>query len=181
MKIRSHLLVLLAGAFLPLMVFAVVMTSFSWWQQRKGLELRYLERVRAMTIALDTEIDGAIRMLRALGLSANPSEPRAAFAERMRRTLDTQPLWSAVAVGDPQWKHVTAAWRESFAAPAPFVDRATLDRAESSRLPSVSRLVRAPDGEYETQIVVPVFRHRRIDSVLVAVVEQSAWLKFMSQ
>jgi len=180
-KIRSHLLVLLAGAFLPLMVFAVVMTSFSWWQQRKGLELRYLERVRAMTIALDTEIDGAIRMLRALGLSANPSEPRAAFAERMRRTLDTQPLWSAVAVGDPQWKHVTAAWRESFAAPAPFVDRATLDRAESSRLPSVSRLVRAPDGEYETQIVVPVFRHRRIDSVLVAVVEQSAWLKFMSQ
>ncbi len=181
MKIRSHLLILLAGAFLPLMVFAVAITSFSWWQQRKDLELRYLERVRAMTIALDTEIDGAIRMLRALGLSASPSESRAAFAERMRRTLDTQPLWSAVAVGDPQWKQVTAAWRESFAAPVPFVDRPTLEQAESTRLPAVSRLVRAPGGGYETQIVVPVIRGNRIESVLVAVVEQSAWLRFMSR
>ena len=181
MKIRSHLLVLLAGAFLPLLVFAVAITSFSWWQQRKDLELRYLERVRAMTIALDTEVDGAIRMLRALGLSAMPTEPAAELGERMRRTLDTQPLWSAVAVGDPEWKRVTAAWRESFAAPAPYIDRPTLARVESTRLPAVSGLVRAPDGEYETQIVVPVIRGERIESVLVAVIEQSAWLKFMSQ
>ena len=181
MKIRSHLLVLLGGAFLPLMIFAVAITSFSWWQQRNDLELRYLERVRAMTIALDTEVDGAIRMLRALGLSQTATDTRADLGERMRRTLDTQPLWSAVAVGDPEWKRVTSAWRESFTAPIPSLDPRTLQRVEATRLPSVSGLVRARDGQYETQIVVPVLRGRRIDSILVAVVQQSAWLKYMSQ
>jgi hypothetical protein len=160
-KIRSHLLVLLAGAFLPLLVFSVAITSFSWWQQRNDLELRYLERVRAMTIALDMEIDGAVRMLRAVGLSATPEEPRGAFVERMRRTLDTQPLWSAVAAGDPEWKHVSAAWRESIAAPVPVVDPGTLARVRETRLPAVSGLLRAPDGQFETQIVVPVVRAKR--------------------
>lgn len=181
MKIRSHLLVLLGGAFLPLLIFAVAITSFSWWQQRKDLELRYLERVRAMTIALDTEVDGAIRVLRALGLSETASETRAQLGERMRRTLDTQPLWSAVAVGDPAWTRVTSAWRESFAAPVPSLDRPTLERVEATRLPAVSGLVRARDGEYETQIVVPLLRGQRIEAILVAVVQQSAWLKYMSQ
>src|SRR5690242_17633613 len=153
------------------MVFAIAITSFSWWQQRKDLELRYLERVRAMTIALDTEVDGAIRMLRALGLSQTASDTRAELGERMRRTLDTQPLWSAVAVGDPDWKRVTSAWRESFAAPLPLLDPRTLQRVEATRLPAVSGLVRARDGQYETQIVVPVLRGSRIDSILVAVVQ----------
>ncbi|HSN21036.1 MAG TPA: hypothetical protein VLS49_10170, partial [Usitatibacter sp.] len=181
MKIRSHLLVLLAGAFLPLLVFAVAITSFSWWQQRNALELRYLERVRAMTIALDTEIDGAIRMLRALGLSADPYEPRRAFLERMRRTLDTQPLWSAVAAGDAAWRDVKAVSRDSVSAPVPAIDPATLARVRETRLPAVSGLVRAPDGLFETQIVVPVVRGGAIQAILLAVVEQGSWLKFMSQ
>jgi signal transduction histidine kinase len=179
-KIRSHLLVLLAGAFLPLMVFAVAITSFSWWQQRKDLELRYLERVRAMTIALDTEIDGAIRMLRALGLSVEQGEARHAFLDRMRRTLDTQPMWTAVAAGDPAWRHVQAAWREPGGAPPP-VDPQALASAKARGLPAVSGLIRGPDGQYVTEIVVPVMRGRAIESILVAVVEQSAWLRFMSQ
>jgi signal transduction histidine kinase/CheY-like chemotaxis protein len=180
-KIRSHLLVLLAGAFLPLMVFAVAITSFSWWQQRKDLELRYLERVRAMTIALDTEIDGGIRMLRALGLSVEQGEARHAFLDRMRRTLDTQPMWSAVAAGDPSWKHVQVAWREPGGSPLPAIDPQALASAEAKRLPAVSGLVRAPDGQYVTEIIVPVMRGHAIESILVAVVEQSAWLRFMSQ
>jgi signal transduction histidine kinase len=180
-KIRSHLLVLLAGAFLPLMVFAVAITSFSWWQQRKDLELRYLERVRAMTIAFDTEIDGAIRMLRALGLSAEPGEPRKVLVERMRRTLDTQPLWAAVAIGDPAWKDVSAATREVAGTLLPSIDPGTLARARTTRLPAVSGLVRSPEGLYETQIVVPVLRGGAVSAILLAVVEQSSWLKFMSQ
>jgi sensor domain CHASE-containing protein len=156
LKIRSHLLILVAGAFVPLMVFAVAITSFSWWQQRKDLELRYLERVRAMTIALDAEIDGAIRMLRALGLTADvDGEPHDAFVERMHRTLETQPLWSAVAVGDPEWHDVATARREPGAEGVLAVDPAIMRRVTQTGLPAVSGLLRAPDGHLETQIAVP--------------------------
>jgi signal transduction histidine kinase len=185
-KIRSHLLVLVAGAFVPLMVFAVAITSFSWWQQRKDLELRYLERVRAMTIALDAEMDGAIRMLRALGLSAEANgEPREAMMERLRRTLETQPLWSAVAMGDPGWTDVVSAGRDAMpgsSAGEPLaVDAATLRRTALSGLPAVSGVVRAADGHYETQIAVPIGKTGSVERVMVAVVDQSAWLKFLSQ
>jgi len=171
--------VLVAGAFVPLMIFAVAITSFSWWQQRKDLELRYLERVRAMTIALDTEIDGAVRMLRALGLSA-AEEPPEVFAERMRRALDTEPLWSAVAAGDPQWREVSSATRNG-AAGAFAIDPGTLRRIDETHLPAVSGLVLSPDGRYQTQIAVPLLRDGAVDRILVALVDQSAWLKFMSQ
>ncbi|HET9471168.1 MAG TPA: histidine kinase dimerization/phospho-acceptor domain-containing protein, partial [Usitatibacter sp.] len=182
MKIRSHLLVLVAGAFVPLMVFAVAITSFSWWQQRKDLELRYLERVRAMTIALDAEMDGAVRMLRALGLSVGVNgEARETVAEQMRRTLETQPLWSAVAMGDPEWTDVVSARRGS-APEEPFaVDKETLRRASESGLPAVSGVFQAADGHYETQVAVPVGRTGSVERVLVAVVDQSSWLKFLSQ
>jgi len=184
-KIRSHLLVLVAGAFVPLMVFAVAITSFSWWQQRNDLELRYLERVRAMTIALDAEMDGAIRMLRALGLSVGMNgESRETVAEQMRRTLETQPLWSSVAMGDPGWSDVVSASREAPAASGeepPGVDKETLRRAVDSALPAVSGVVQAADGHYETQVAVPIGRAGSVERVLVAIVDQSAWLKFLSQ
>ena len=104
MKIRTHLLLLVAAALLPLLLFAAALTGYLWWQQRNALELRYLERVRAMTIALDTELDGAIRAMQTLGRSPRlESDPLENSAKRMRRFLDSQPLWESLAGGDPDW------------------------------------------------------------------------------
>src|SRR5215472_12509217 len=94
------------------MIFAVAVTSFSWWQQRNGVELRYLERVRAVTLALDDELDESIRMLRAMGDEAGMgSEGPDVYATRLRRALRANPLWSAAAVGDRDWAHVAVSAR----------------------------------------------------------------------
>ncbi len=182
MTIRTHLLLLVAGAFVPLLVFAVAITSFSWWQQRNGLELRYLERVRAMTIALDTEIEGSIRVLRSLGLSPQlESGDVEDLLPPLRRFLDSQPLWSLIAVGDPKWVDALAVGREGKVNTVPQIDEATLQKVVDDGQPAVSGIVRSPRGGYETQIAVPVIHDGKVAYVLVAVIDQAAWLKFMSQ
>ncbi len=182
MTIRSHLLLLVAGAFVPLLVFAVTITSFSWWQQRNALELRYLERVRAMTIALDSEIDATTRVLRALGGSPElGAEGMDHFVERMRRILAAQPLWTTLAVGTADWSDVRAVGRAPDTPSHPAIDSQTLKRVRDTQLPAISGLVHSPEGRFETQLALPVVRDGAVRYVLLVIVDQSTWLKFMSQ
>ena len=69
MKIRSQLAILLLAAALPIVAFAVVLTALFWREQRAAFEQRYLERVRALAVALDREHEGTIRALHALAQS----------------------------------------------------------------------------------------------------------------
>ena len=66
MKLRSHLLILVLGAVVPVLVFSAVMVVMFWRLQRDAFEKRYLERVRAMSIALDHELHAHIRMRQVL-------------------------------------------------------------------------------------------------------------------
>ena len=60
-RIRSHLLLMVGGALLPLLLFSSALTGYSWWQQRNTVEQRQLERVRAVTISIDTEIQAIVQ------------------------------------------------------------------------------------------------------------------------
>jgi len=63
MKIRSHLLILVLGTLLPILALSVIISVIFWREQRWALEQRYLERVRAISVALDRELEGHIRAL----------------------------------------------------------------------------------------------------------------------
>ena len=180
MKIRSHLLLLAAGALVPLLVFSAGLTAYSWWEQRRSVEVRQLERVRAMTIALDTELQASIRVLRVLGLvpGAAPGDVRS-YAEAMRAVMGTQPLWSVLAAGDPEWKSPIAVDARGETA-APPIETAARERALSSRRPALSSLVKSGDT-YFTEIVVPVLREDRVAMLLMVAIDQKQWLGFMSQ
>ena len=181
-KIRTHLLLLAAATLLPLLVFTASLVGYLWWQQRDALELRYLERVRAMTIALDTELDGAIRSMQTLGKSPRlESDPLDKSAHRMRRFLDAQPLWTSLAVGDADWKDVAGVSRREEGVIRPVIDTALLERVKRTRLAAVSGIVRNARGGYETQLAVPVVENGEVSRVLQVAIEQGAWLKFMSQ
>jgi signal transduction histidine kinase len=182
MKIRTHLLLLVAATLLPLLVFTAALTGYLWWQQRNALELRYLERVRAMTIALDTELDGAIRAMQTLGHSPRlDTDPLERSAGRMRRFLDAQPLWETLAVGDPSWKDVAAVSRHREGVMLTAIDPQLLEHVRQTRLAGVSRVVLNALGGYETQLAVPIVRDGELRWILQVTVEQRAWLKFMSQ
>src|SRR6185503_7891070 len=92
MKTRSHLVLLVLGAVLPVLAFSAVMGVVFWRQQRAAFEQRFLERVRAMAVALDRELEASIRALEALsGTREVDDGDLEAFAERARRMREAEP------------------------------------------------------------------------------------------
>ena len=102
MKIRSHLMILVLGAVLPLFAFSAAMTTIFWREQRRSVEERFLERVGAMTNALDREFDGQIEILNVLAQSELLRSAKIKeFYEHARRVRDAQTSWSTFIVADP--------------------------------------------------------------------------------
>jgi len=88
MKIRTHLVMLVSAVLLPVLIFAAVLTGLFWLQQRANFDQRYLDRVRAVSLALDTEIEASIRVLDALEFTSGIDSPELSqFAGKARRVL----------------------------------------------------------------------------------------------
>ncbi|HUP98424.1 MAG TPA: ATP-binding protein [Usitatibacter sp.] len=180
MKIRSHLLVMVVGALLPLLVFSTALTAYSWWQERTALEFRQLERVRAITIALDTELQASIRVLNALGLAASIDPANlAAAAATLQSVAVTQPLWATLALGDPLWREPVAVNGKGTTSP-PAIAEETRRKVVEERVPAISALVKT-DAGLRTQVAAPVMRDGRVIAVLLAEVDPRSWLGFVGQ
>ncbi len=183
MKIRSHLVALVFVALLPVLVFSSVMVDLYWRQQRLAFDQRFLERVDAITIALDRELEGHIRMLQVLGLSPHLSSGNLrAFHEEAARVREEQRTWAAVLLMDPAGLEVINL-RLPFGAPLPkYPDLAGLTKVLAEGHPGVSRLYTEPvRGESVTAVVVPVRREGAIRYLLAASMNQKSWLQFLSK
>jgi signal transduction histidine kinase len=180
MKIRTHLVVLVAAAVLPVLAFAVVLTALFLQQQRQAFDQRYLEGVRAMSIALDAEINASVRTLQGLATSFDASaEKLALFTTRLERVRESQPSWASIALVDASGIEVFKS-----GTPGSGADRAdpeTLRRAITAREPAVSGVMRAESDLYKVQIMVPVERNGVVTHALVASTPQSEWLNFLTK
>ena len=181
MKLRSHLLILVLGAVLPVLAFSAVMAVMFWRQQRDAFEKRYLERVRAMSIALDRELQGHIRMLQVLSQSdyLTAGDMRG-FYEQARRVQAQQSDWSTVALMDVTGVPVFNL-RRPFGAPLPVsaLDAALLARVATSGRPAVSPLVKGSVTGVYTAVIVPVTT-RGASRLLLVAIDSVTWFRFLS-
>ncbi|HEX9443775.1 MAG TPA: PAS domain S-box protein, partial [Candidatus Binatia bacterium] len=184
MKIRSHLVILVLGAVLPILAFSAVMTGVFWRQQRTAFDDRFLDRVRAMAIALDRELDGNIRALEVLGQSPYlRSGDLQRFYEHAERARATQPTWRNVILIDAASGRQALNLRRPFGMPLPpsGLDQAVLMEMVKADRRFVAPLSKGPvSGEYATRVMVPVGSNPLQPYVLVAVIDQASWLKFLS-
>jgi hypothetical protein len=184
MKIRSHLLLLVLGVVVPTLAFSTVMTVVFWREQRHALEQRYLDRARALAIALDRELDGTIRALQVLAASpALQADDLGRFYEQATRTLSRQDTWVNIIVNDPATGRQLLNLRLPFGAPLPeaTVDQATLAAIVTAGRPFVPPLRKGSvSGQYRTAVLLPVQSESGRQYVLVAVIDQSSWLRFLS-
>jgi PAS domain S-box-containing protein len=184
MRIRSHLIILVLGATLPVLAFCAVVTIVFWQQQRLAFEQRFLERVRALSVALDAELDGHIQVLQILARSqllqtGNLRE----FYDRSARVSVGQRAWSTMFLADEKGDELFDL-RQPFKGEHSLMvqDPAIVSTVLSTGQPAVSRVFRGPDsGNVATAVMVPVKKDGIVRYVLGAIIESSAWLKFLSR
>ena len=181
MTIRSHLVLLVCAALLPVLIFAAVLTGLFWLQQRAVFDAGQLERCRAIAIALDTEIGASVRVLESLALSPELDARRTeTFASAARLVLSSQPSWSTIAL-------VEASGRQIFKLTPQGdelgpVDVETFNRVVMTREPALSGLVRTGESSnFVTEIAVPVVHGDLVTHVLVAAIEPGVWLRLLSE
>jgi len=183
MRIRSHLIVLVLGAVLPVLAFSAVMTEVFWTEQRTAFDERFLDRVRGMTIALDRELDGHIRALQVLGDSPFlQSGDLRRFYDHARKVRATQPTWSNITLVDVQTGRQVLNLRRPFGTELPqSPDRSIVAQVVQSGRPVVTALSRGPvSSEYATRVIVPARTDSGGSYVLVGIIDQKSWLKFLS-
>jgi signal transduction histidine kinase len=181
MTIRSHLVMLVCAALLPVLIFAAVLIGLFWLQQRSAYDAGYLERARAIAIALDTEIGASIRVLESLALSSDLDANRIdRFAPTARLVLSSQPSWSTVALVEVSGRHIFKLTPQTDELGP--VDIETFNRVVMTHEPAMSGLVRTGEARrFQTEIAVPVIRGDLVTHVLVAGIEPRLWLRLLSE
>src|SRR5205085_8650152 len=131
--LRTRLLYLAAAAFLPLAVMSAVGLLALAHQQRQQAERAGIEITRALSTAVDAELQRSISVLQ--GLSASPSLERgemARFHELMRRVLESNPSWLTVILADPAGRQLANA-RIAFGEPLPSIVERAASRLRYAR------------------------------------------------
>ena len=98
--LRSHLVVLVLLATLPLFSFSVFMIYRAAQEERASFRRGATERTRAILTAVDTELKSSIARLESLATSRKlDTEDLPGIYDDMTRVLKSQPDWFTV----PKW------------------------------------------------------------------------------
>jgi len=182
MKIRTHLVILVLGAVLPLLVFSAAMTAIFWRAQRRAFEQQFLERVRAMSIALDSELERYLGLLGILGKSPYlQAGELQRFYEEAKRVRADQLIWVNIILTDRKGQELMNLDSPVGAGVSRTpIGLATLSAVVRSGQPAVSPLFKDNfDGSYAMAIMVPLKQQKTVAYVLAAVIPQSTWLSFI--
>jgi hypothetical protein len=168
-RLRRRLFILVAAAILPVAVVSGLALYVFTEKQRAQAGQAGLEISRALSTAVDAELDRAVAVLE--GLAASPaldSGDLRRFHLVMRRVLAANPEWVTVVLADPSGTTLANA-RIPFGAPlASLVEADSFERVVQSRAPVIGYLSRGPRGELGIPIRVPVKRDGELRYILTA-------------
>lgn len=155
MKLRTHLLVLTLAVLLPVSIFGVATTLWVAERERDAFERGARERTLALLTAVDTELNGHVTSLQALGTSYNlENGDLDAFHRQSSRLLPMHTHWKLITLSLPSGEQVLTVSRSMDDAPT-SLDRDGIDKALQTRAPSIGHLA-VNDGERFFPISVPV-------------------------
>ena len=101
MKLRSHLIILVVAALLPVLIFAGVMIVLLGKEQEKAQKDNLLDVARALSLAIDRELLASIRTLEALATSQHlDSGELRKFYEQAKRVLEAHQGWENMLLVD---------------------------------------------------------------------------------
>jgi len=168
-KLRTHLVLLVLAAVLPVVVFAGTMVVLFAKEERRAVESGLQETTRALALAVDRELAAVVTALRTLGASHHLNEGALeAFRNEARSLLRTQAGWSGITLADDAGRIVVTT-KTSPATQSAARERARLYAAESTGGPVVSGYfpsVTTGDAMFSVGVPLRVAGNRRY--VLIA-------------
>src|SRR5688500_3594337 len=183
MRIRLQLAVLVLAAVAPVAIFAGITTFQLWQLKREASGQQFLERVGALRLALDTELEGTIRILRSLADSSDFDRGAAVLQAHahFERLTTHGPGWIAMGFIDIQGD--TPVRVEDDNVPKDIrLDESTIAIVRSTRAPAVSNLVAFGAGRaLVTFVAVPVLRADALNGIIYVGIEHRGWLDFFNR
>jgi len=154
-----HLLILLTAAgLLPLALLGAWSIDAAADYRQREQERSMLDLARALSSAVDAELDGAVATLSSMarGPALQTGDVRAFYGVARAQAL-TQPEWLGVILTDADGRVLFRTSAPFGAPPGPIADPASLAQALAQRRPVVGRAVAGPGGRLAFPVRIPVF------------------------
>ncbi|HEY7518150.1 MAG TPA: ATP-binding protein [Methylomirabilota bacterium] len=182
--LRRQLITLVVVAVVPILLFAFVMVTLLGRLERRATERGLQDVSRALTLAVDRELETSVKALEALAASLylDTGDLRS-FSEHVQRVVPTQPRWRAILLTDAAGTvRLVSTQALSGAAGHSVGDREYFKELVATRKPVFSGLLldRSPQAEPVIVMVVPVVRNGDLRYVLGATLDLNALSGFMA-
>ena len=175
--LRRRLLLLVAAGLLPVALLSAVGLHALYQEQRDQTERTALEIARAMSTAVDTDLQQSFATLRVLASSFRLDEgDLATFRRLIARVVDDHPGWLMVMLADPSGKVLMATGVPEGGPTPQVVEEQSLREAVRTMQPAVGALARGPRGRWAFAVRMPVVRNGRVIYVLSAAVSPDSIL-----
>jgi len=175
MKIRGHILALVALTSLPALLVAATAGGIFVARERDHAASALRQSARMMVGEIDQELLVSIARLEALAgaLAHEPVDP-SVFSRAARAVLDARPRWKAIMLADVSGRRVLEASGGPRIGWSGVGDRSTFEEVLRTGKPQVSKVLAIPpDGEQLVVLAVPLEGKAR--HVLLSAVEAGAF------
>ncbi len=169
-SLRTHLVGLVLAVLLPLVGFSAIVVVLFGQHERAAIERGLLDTARALSVAVDKELEASIARLEVLAGSRQlDSGDLAAVHETAGRVRAQNPDWYTIALFDATGAQLLDL-QSPLGAPLPSVsDREHFRQVVATGRPAISNLIDAGVGQRRAVVVaVPVVRDGRLRYVLTA-------------
>ena len=168
MSLRSHLLLLTLAVLLPLAIFGAGATLWVADREQLAFEQGARQRTLALLTAVDTELEGHVRTLRALASSYNLQTGNLpAFHRQATRLLATQTDWRDIILSLPSGQRILDT-SLPFGTSLAVIDRTGFDETIRQNRPTIGNL--APqESEYRFSVLMPVQSNGQAHILMVLV------------
>ncbi|WP_427159777.1 hybrid sensor histidine kinase/response regulator [Aliinostoc sp. HNIBRCY26] len=176
LSLKWHLVLLVAGALFPVVLFAVTVVHQLSLKERAASERRLILAARNLTQDVEREISSTTRILQALAVSERLDQnDLQGFYDEAKRTVQTQPTWLSVILLTPNERQVFNTFRP-FGTTLPLANEpASVRRVVATQQPTVGdlALVRLKQ-KLAFPVRVPVIRDGKLRYVLTAIITSEA-------
>lgn len=175
LPLRWHLVLLLAGALLPVVLFAVTIVYKLSTQEQATSERRALLAARDLAVTVEREIASTSRILQALATSEKLDQgDLKSFYNHAKRITQTQPTWMAAILLSPDGRQLVNT-KKPFGQPLPYaIELESVRRVARTRQSAVGHLTRGKEGNLAFPVRVPVMRNEKLLYVLSAIITPQA-------